>query len=148
MKIKLFFTFICLFLTASFAFAQGAPGGSAPAKASAQKTCPPYDDAKMKADATQIADAIDKNKDGRMTQEEWLAAGAPENSFKYFMAKDKDKKGYVTREVYLAETPPDGLDANCDGKLTLKEFQDFDRKNSAGSTPAAASPSGGVSTKK
>jgi hypothetical protein len=94
----------------------------------------------MKADASPIADVIDKNRDGKLTHEEWQAAGAPENSFKYFMAKEKDKKGYVRREEYLDEAPPDGLDANCDGKLTIKELQDFDKKQSAGGTQSSGAP--------
>jgi hypothetical protein len=142
MKKILFFAFVCLTFTASSSFAQGMPGGSAPAKAAgaADKTCPPYDNTTMKADTSPIADVIDKNRDGKITHEEWQAAGAPENSFNYFMAKDEDKKGYVTRPEFLNEAPPDGLDANCDGKMTIKEFQDFDKKQSSGNNQSGNAP--------
>ena len=56
-------------------FAQTGPG-----------KCPPYSDGK-KYDASPIVDAVDKNHDGKMTKEEWDAAGAPEASWNFFMAK-------------------------------------------------------------
>jgi hypothetical protein len=128
------FTFISIAVTASFAFAQGS--------ASSKKTCPPYDDPKIKGDASPIVDAIDANKDGKMTKEEWLAAGAPIESFQSFMSKDKDKKGYVTRQEFIDETPPNGVDANCDGKFTIKEFHDFGLQGppGGGSAPAGTVP--------
>jgi hypothetical protein len=56
--------------------------------------------------------------------------------------KNKDKKGYIAKEEYLAEPSPDGLDTNCDGKLTINESQDFDRKQSTCSKEA---PTGSIS---
>jgi len=137
-----FFTIVCLAMTVSFAFAQGAaPAASAKAGASAQKTCPPYDDPKMKGDASPMADSIDANKDGKMTKEEWLKAGAPIASFEMFTGKSK--KDYVTRQEMLDETPPNGVDANCDGKFTIEEFHNFGLKGPAGGAPAGGSaPSG------
>jgi hypothetical protein len=155
-KKTLFFTVVCLSMTASFALAQGAPSAPAKAAVSEKKTCPPYDDPKMKGDATPIAGAIDKNKDGKLTKEEWTAAGAPINSFNYFT--QKSKKDFVTREEFLAEAPPNGIDANCDGKMTIQEFQEFDKKQSQnsgdkgsapkGNAPAGAPPAGGTQPKK
>jgi hypothetical protein len=155
-KKTLFLTVICLSMTASFALAQGAPSAPAKAAVSDKKTCPPYDDPKKKGDATPIADAIDANKDGKLTKEEWIAAGAPINSFKYFT--EKSKKDFVTRQEFLDEAPPNGIDANCDGKMTIQEFQEFDKKQSqssgdkgaapAGAPPAGGSPAGGAQPKK
>jgi hypothetical protein len=84
--------------------------------------CPPYADGR-KYDASPIVDAIDTNKDGKMTQAEWQAAQAPEPSWNMFMGKEKIKsQGYITREDFLGETPPGGIDTDCDGKITIAEF--------------------------
>ena len=84
--------------------------------------CPPYADGR-KFDASPIVDAIDRNRDGRMTHEEWQAAEAPEASWNFFQAKEKVKaQGYVSRADFLAESPPNGIDTNCDGRITIEEF--------------------------
>jgi hypothetical protein len=84
--------------------------------------CPPYADG-GKYDASPIVDAIDADKDGRMTHEEWQAAEAPEPSWNMFNQKDKVRQqGYITREDFLTDTPPNGIDTNCDGRITLGEF--------------------------
>jgi hypothetical protein len=144
-----FFTIVCLAVTVSFAFAQGA-APSAPAKASvsAKKTCPPYDDAKIKGDPTPIVDSIDADKDGKMTKEEWLKAGAPIESFQSFTGKSK--KDFVSRQEFIDETPPNGVDANCDGKFTIEEFHNFGLQGPpgggapGGAAPAGAPPAGGA----
>jgi hypothetical protein len=134
-------TFVCLAFTVSVAFAQGA-APTAPAKAavSEKKTCPPYDDAKMKGDPAPIVDAIDKNKDGKMNKDEWLAAGAPIESFNSFIGKSK--KDFVTREEFMTETPPNGVDANCDGKFTIEEFHNFGLQGPPGGAPGGGAPGG------
>lgn len=84
--------------------------------------CPPYDDGR-KFDAAPIVDAIDRNRDGRMTHAEWQAAEAPEASWNFFMAKEKIKaQGYVSRQDFLSESPPNGIDTDCDGRITIEEF--------------------------
>lgn len=84
--------------------------------------CPPYSDGK-RFDASPIVDAIDADKDGRMTHEEWQAAEAPEASWNFFMAKERvNAQGYVSREDFLGESPPNGIDTDCDGKITIVEF--------------------------
>jgi len=106
-------------VAASAPLATAIATAAAPHKAIA---CPPYADG-SKADATPIVDAIDRNHDGKMTHREWAAARAPEPSWRMFMAKPEIKKqGYITREQFLAEAPPPGIDADCDGKITLAEF--------------------------
>jgi len=127
-----FFTFVCMAISVSFAFAQG---GS-----SAKKTCPPYDDGK-KGDPTPIVDAIDADKDGKMTKAEWEKAGAPIESFQSFIGKSK--KDFVSRQEFMDETPPNGVDANCDGKFTIKEFHDFGLQGPPGGAPGGA-PAGGA----
>jgi hypothetical protein len=99
----------------------GLHGATASAAAGPGK-CPPYADSR-KVDASPIFDAIDINKDGRATHEEWVKAKAPEPSWNMFNGRDAIKQqGYITRAQFLAESPPNGIDANCDGKITLDEF--------------------------
>jgi hypothetical protein len=31
-------------------------------------------------------------------------------------------QGYITRADFLTDTPPPGIDTNCDGKITMAEF--------------------------
>lgn len=91
----------------------------------------PYRDGK-KVDSSPIADAIDVDHDGKLTHEEWQKAGAPEASWDRFMSYDKIKKqGYILRADFLAESPPDGIDLNCDGRITLAEFLTFSKSMSA-----------------
>jgi hypothetical protein len=138
------FTIICLAITASFAFAQGtAPSAPAKVSISVKKTCPPYDDPKIKGDASPMADSIDANKDGRLTKEEWLAAGAPIGSFNSFTGKSK--KDYVTRQEVLDETPPNGIDVDCDGKFTIEEFHNFGLQGPPG---GGGNPEGGAPVQK
>jgi hypothetical protein len=83
--------------------------------------CPPYDDGR-KFDAAPIVDAIDRTRtadDARGV----AAAEAPEASWNFFMAKEKIKaQGYVSREDFLSESPPNGIDTDCDGRITIEEF--------------------------
>jgi hypothetical protein len=111
----------------------------APQQAS-QGKCPPYPDGR-KYDASPIVDAIDTNKDGKMTEEEWKKAEAPEPSWNMFMSKENIKKqGYITRQQFLDETPPNGIDTNCDGKITLEEFLATKKMNMGGGGPGAGAP--------
>lgn len=105
------------------------PAGAAPRSSSANAPagCPPYSDGDM-FDSSPIADAIDVNHDGKLTHDEWHKAGAPENSWKRFMGYPTEKaQGYITRAQFIAEMPPDGIDTNCDHKITLQEFLDISK---------------------
>ena len=111
---SLFFAMLLVTMTVLLAMAQAPQGSSG--------KCPPYPDGR-KFDASPIVDAIDTNKDGKMTEEEWKKAEAPEPSWNMFMAKEKIKaQGYITRQDFLDETPPNGIDTDCDGKITIQEF--------------------------
>lgn len=68
--------------------------------------------------------AVDSNRDGCATRDEWQRAGAPMSSYEML----KDARGCVT-ETVMAKTPaPDGIDTNRDGRLTLAEMKAFDKK--------------------
>ena len=91
--------------------------GAAVASAQNGGVCPPYPDGR-KADPAPLFNAIDKNHDGKLTHEEWQAAGAPEPSWNAFNKKETVKKnGYITLDDFLNDTPPNGIDTNCDGKI-------------------------------
>jgi hypothetical protein len=75
--------------------------------------------------------AIDTNGDGRMSYEEWHAKGMPDSSWKML-----NKDGYITKAIMLANGPPDGIDLNGDGVLTLAEFLEFDRRGPGGAPGA------------
>jgi hypothetical protein len=107
-----FATLICLALAAP-ALAQNAPPSAAQGGTAA----------KLNADKTPLVTAIDKNKDGKMSYEEWHAVGMPDSSFKML-----NKDGYVTKQIMEDNGDPSGIDANNDGKLTLEEFLAFDKK--------------------
>ena len=128
------FTIACIVLSVSFAFAQG--------DASSKKTCPPYDDPKMTYDASPIVASIDADKDGKMTKDEWNKAGAPIASYQMFT--EKSKKDYVTKDEFMKETPPNGVDLNCDGKITIEEFHTFGLQGPPGGGGSGGAPAGGA----
>ena len=71
--------------------------------------------------------AIDRNKDGKLSHDEWRAQGLPESSF----AGLSKGHGYVLPADWRAGDPPPGIDANGDCVITLDEFRAFDKKKSA-----------------
>lgn len=118
------------------ALAEGSYSTDAPGK------CPPYDDGGI-ADPTPMVNAIDLNHDGKLTQEEWQQVGAPESSWNSFMGKARVKKnGYVTLYDFVFDTPPNGIDTNCDGQFTLDEFLATKSWKMGGDGSGAPPPSG------
>lgn len=111
--------------------------------------CPPYDDPNMTYDARPIVNAIDTNMDGIMSREEWTAAEAPEPSWNMFMEK-LNNKGFITLEDFLGEAPPNGVDANCDGFISIWEFlatKEWDMGGAGDGSPPggdAGGPPGGA----
>jgi hypothetical protein len=123
-------TLICLALAAPV-LAQNAPGGAAQPQQGGTT-------AKINLDKSELYKAIDKNKDGCMSYEEWHAVGMPDSSYK-MLAKD----GCVTKKIMEDNGDPStDLDGNGDGKITLEEFLAFDKKGAGGSQGGA--PAGGA----
>lgn len=67
---------------------------------------------------------VDRNGDGCASQAEWRRASAPDSSYQSL----KDAQGCVTAAGMARVAPPDGIDTNRDGKLTLVELKVFDKK--------------------
>lgn len=67
---------------------------------------------------------VDVNKDGCMSAEEWKKAGAPQSSYDML----NNNKGCVMADKMRATEGPPDIDLNGDGKLTLAEMKEFDKK--------------------
>jgi Ca2+-binding EF-hand superfamily protein len=92
---KLFTILLAITSAASAALAQdGAPGEQKPKK--------------PKKDPTVIFQGLDKNKDGKVSKEEFMANKKGEwaaQGEKNFAGKDKDSDGYLTIEEFTAKKP-------------------------------------------
>lgn len=92
---------------------------------------PPAGDPSKNPDMVQFAKTVDTDGDGRMSRAEWQAQGLPSSSFNMF----EKGHGYVTLQDYRNNAAPPGIDLNGDGKLTVEEFREFDRRMAAGRPP-------------
>jgi hypothetical protein len=122
-----------------FAQGQGAPAqggqaqGGAPQGGNAKS-----DDVKL--DVTQFFNAVDTNKDNKITNKEWTTAGLEEALLKFF---DQKSEGFFTKDALASMSHPAALDANKDGKMTLEEVLTFTRslpKPAAGGDASTGSP--------
>jgi hypothetical protein len=132
--------------------AQGGPpqGGGAQGGQGATKTV------KLKADT--FIKQVDKNGDGKITKEEWNAAGLTDRGFDVMNSKGaggvagagQKNLGYITKDTLEVFDFKADVDSNNDGKLTLEKLLAFE-KSAAGQPPSGgqgggqggAPPSGG-----
>ena len=109
--------------------AQGPPGGA-------------QSGVLLKADG--FVAEVNTSKTGKITKEEWAAAGLPD----IFDQLDTDKSGYLTKERLEATKFPAAMDPNKDGILTVAKFLAFSKiihgGASGGGAPGGSAPSGGA----
>ena len=82
-------------------------------------------DSWAKLDVTPFMNAVDTDKDGKVTLAEWTAAGLTESIYSYV---DTTNKGYFTKEDFVNSLRNNsqytsGIDSNGDGKITLDKFK-------------------------
>jgi hypothetical protein len=112
----------------------------------AQNAPPPAAAGGAKLDQSPLFNAVDTNKDGKVTAAEWAAAGLPDMI--YGMIDSKQSNAAVLAD-FDAAPPPDGADANQDGKFTLDEIKlavaglgGGGPPGGGGAPPAGAPPAG------
>ncbi len=132
---KYFLSTLISLALASTACAQNPASKSPQAAPQAQSTIAK----KAKPDHDPLIAAIDKNKDGCMTKEEWQAVGMPMSSFNGLV-----KDGCVTKKIMMESEAPDNIDLNEDGILTLEEFLEFDKKMAPQMSGEGGAPQGGA----
>jgi len=101
----------------------GAPQGNAPQGAAGGGAAMPQTKS-FNADA--FTDAVDTNKDGQMTVEEFKAAGLTDRMFKTPPFCDPDNNLKITRKEMNECKLPEAVDMNKDGKLTKEELVAFE----------------------
>jgi hypothetical protein len=118
--------------------AQNAPAGAgAPAGGGASGGQEPAGMISLKVDT--LFSEVDTNKDGKITNAEWKAAGMIDSVFNFI---DSKKTGSITLEMLQASKFPADVDANKDGIVTVAEMVAFDKKQPNGGG-GGAPPAGG-----
>jgi len=120
MNVKKSVLAIILLLAPSLSLAQGPSSSGNPPASTAKKAV---------LNQSALIAAVDKNKDGCMSHEEWQTAGLPESAWK--IISPNAINGCVNEQAMIKTGAPDGIDLNGDGKLTLEEFIEFNKKMSA-----------------
>ena len=131
---------ICsFFILSNTVFAQ-TPPAAAP---QGQPSAAPSQSTGKKLNVDRFVAELDVNKDGCVSQKEWVGAGLPEFHFQALSAQ-AEKKDCVTKKELLIGNPPDGIDINGDGYLAVAEMIEYTKKTSGGgggnSGPGGAAP--------
>jgi len=83
-------------------------------------------------DVSLVFDAVDSNHDGKITHEEWKAAGFPDQPYNMWCASGQD---YLTKEGFGNYKHPLGLDTNGDGRMTKEKLLAHIAKQHASGAP-------------
>jgi hypothetical protein len=139
-KVMLVLALSAILAAPAFAAEQQAPaqGGGAPQGGAPQGQAAAQSDG-VTLDVTPFFTAVDTNKDGKITADEWKAAGLPDNVFTMF---ETDKKGYIVKESLSSKKHPPTVDSNKDGKLSVDELKAHIKSQSAGGGQGGAAPGG------
>ena len=137
---------ICLAISGlALAQPQDGPQGAAPGGV------PQGEQGAAKLDMSPVYEAMDTNKDGLVNKEEWLASGMTQDSYDklFSLMLDTDKDGYLTKADILGAIPRFEVDTNKDGKASIEEFVEANKKAAAsmteggrGGAPAGGPPGG------
>ena len=76
---------------------------------------------------------MDKNKDGKVAKEEWLASGMNQDSYDRLFTQmlDSNKDLILTKAEFTASKPIFEVDTNKDGKVSVEEFAEANKKAAA-----------------
>jgi hypothetical protein len=98
---------------------------------------------KMKADV--LVKQVDKDGDGKLSKEEWKAAGLSDRSFSVMDSVGVNgaggftpqKLGYITKDIIESFPFKDSIDSDNTGMITVEKMNAYEK------TPAGQPPSGG-----
>ena len=108
---------------------QGQPAGDQP-QGQAPGGAPQGNSSNANLDFGPAYDAMDKDKDGKVAKEEWLASGMNQDSYNKLFTEmlDGNKDLIITKAEFTSSKPLFEVDTNKDGKVSLQEFVDANKK--------------------
>jgi hypothetical protein len=134
MHIFLIFIGVILFTLASTSVQAQPPQPSSPQGSTAPTT---QQGKSKKLNVDRFVSELDTNKDGCVRHTEWVAPGLGDFNFQA-LSGQAEKNDCVTKRELLIGDPPDGIDLDGDGYLTVTEMIGYTKITSGGSGPGSA----------